>query len=381
MKIQLNNYYGINYYQSVPSYNQFTRLSAPIDNKSDCDRFEMTAFTGEKTNRKESKRIEQTLKSIDGLHDPYSDVIMISTNRFKGFQKKIQRCQNAESGINILAGYTEHMFDSEKEIYDLFRKETAKAKKEGRASNLTFSDILQEHLPEAKERLINSQLNVTESIRQLAKKKLNKEDKEYVDLYLSIIDKDILNDRFRIKPSKQLLSRLENELDDKQTAKEIMKLAKNFPSTATNADAFIVKNAYKSNSEIGELLISPAKISIEHIKPSSIRGESKGDNYLAASTRMNNYRSSTPLPELIEEYPDIPLQTQQYFDDLIAKVNRGGLSDISVLIPDVKERLFKESGGLIDVDISELRPEIMQKRDIIKHKIDELVEHFNKNKE
>ena len=167
-----------------------------------------------------------------------------------------------------------------------------------------------------------------------------------------------------------------DEIDNKSAVDNIIKLSHNFPNTATHPDAFIVKYADKSHEEIAELLISPAQISIEHIKPSSEHGESKGSNYLAASRRMNNYRSSTPLDEMIERYPDIPRQTQRYMDDLIAKINRGGLADIGMTLADVKESLYKESKGRIDVDLSKMNPEITQKAESFKSKVGKLIEHF-----
>lgn len=379
MNIQINNNYGIILpnKNASPTKGYFSNINLGHSLQSDC--FEISkpevSFCGKKVNKKEEKRIEQTLKNIDGLHDPYSDVVMISAKKFKHFQAKIRHRHSSESMIGILSDYTKHMFDSETEVFELIKKETSKAKKEGRA--ITFSDILQDNYPEAKVRLINAQLNVIDDIRELSRKKLKKDDKEYVDLYLTIIEKDIYNDHFRIKSSRELLRRLENELNDKNTAKEIIKLTKKFPNTSTNSDAFIVKNYDKTSEEIAELLISPAQISIEHIKPSSLKGESKASNYLAASKRMNNYRSSLPLEELIEEYPNIPSCTQRYFDDLITKINRGGLNDVATTIPDVKKSLYEESNGIIDVDISELKPEIIDKSEQIKTQMDKLKAHFN----
>lgn len=327
--------------------------------------------------KKISKRVEETFKNMEGLHDPYSDVIMITSDKLTRFQDKLKKRTNAESMTNLLNGYTQHMFPTEKEVFNLFKHDIEEAKQRGVDSNLTLTDILQNNYVDAKSRLVNSQMDVLDEIRVLSKKKLKRDDKEYVDLYLAIIEKDIYNDSFRIKSSRELLSRLENELSDKQTAKEIIKLTKKFPNTSTNSDAFIVKNYNKSPEEIAELLISPSQISIEHIKPSSERGEDSPSNYLIASKRMNNYRRSIPLYELIEEYPNIPQQTQRYFDELIARVNCGGLDEIGISIPDVKDSLYEESNGLIDVDISNLSQELVDKSNEMKAKLDELKDHFN----
>ena len=389
MEISINNNFRTLYNTSTPIHNNYfigNRIAFANDLR--CDKFEksentMTApvFAGKKTNRKESKKIEETLKNIDGLHDPYSDVIMISQKKFRHLQGKIQKRSSAESMNNLMNGYTEHMFPSETEVFNLLRHAVHDAKKNGTANGLTYTDILQENLPIAKARLINNQFNVTDNIRDYAQKNLTKDEQKCVGRYLEIINNDICNDQFRIKKSIEMLRGLYNDIPDKAAVDHIIKLSHDFPNTATSADAFIVKYADKTQEEIAELLVSPSQISIEHIKPSSERGESKGANYLAASKRMNNYRSSTPLDEMIERYPNIPKQTQRYMDELISKINRGGLSDIALTLPDVRESLYNESKGLIDVNISKLNPQITEKVEHHKTKLQELIEHFKQKED
>ena len=306
---------------------------------------------------------------------------MISQKKFKHLQGKIHKRGNAESMNNLMNGYTEHMFPSEMEVFELLKYATHEAKKEGKANGLTYSDILKEELPSAKTRLINAQFDVTVRIREFSKKNLSKPEHEKVCNLLNKIDDDICDDQFRIKQSIELLRGLYLEVGNKEAVDKIIRISHDFPNTATSSDAFIVKYANKSHEEIAELLVSPAQISIEHIKPSSEHGESKGANYLAASKRMNNYRRSTPLDEVIERYPKIPQQTQRYMNDLITKINRGGLSDIALTLPDVKNSLFEESKGLIDVDINAMRPQVMEKVTTHKNKLNELIEHFSNKKE
>ena len=154
-----------------------------------------------------------------------------------------------------------------------------------------------------------------------------------------------------------------------------------FPNTATSTDAFIVKNADKTHAEIAELLISPGLISIEHIKPSSERGKNSGTNYLAASKRMNNLRQSMPMEQFIELFPKIPDYTQRYMDDLIEKINHVEIEPVAYLLGDVKESLYEESKGKIDVDITGVRPDISEKVSVLKSQVAGLMDYFNnKNK-
>ncbi|MCR5265051.1 MAG: hypothetical protein K6E29_00480 [Cyanobacteria bacterium RUI128] len=362
--------------EKSPKYDLFVKSNDNIQSQT-------ISFTGSKKTsktanpKKDYKSYEEQLKNIDGLHDPYSDVIMISQKKYRYMVNKIHKRTNAESMNSLMEGYTMHMFPSEKEVFELLKYETNKAKRRNSNQNLTYPEILQSYLPLAKARLVNSQFAVTDSIREYAKENMSKDEQKDVESYLTIIDKDIYNDRFRIKYARDLLGRLYDEVHDKSKVDKIIRLSHNFPNTATCSDAFIVKYANKSQEEIAELLVSPSQISIEHIKPSSEGGESKGDNYLAASKRMNNYRNSTPLDEIIERYPNIPKQTQRYIDDLIAKINRGGLTNIAYTLPGVKESLAKESNGRINIDISKLNPDLKVKIDEFQEKMNQLVEKFN----
>ena len=380
--LNVNNIYSR---QSLPVTTNYTGYKNSLVRSPQYDLFEKSDsstqaqsinFTGAKKSNKTTKKYEDMLKNIDGLHDPYSDVIMISQRRYKNMVNKIHKRSSAESMNNLMEGYTEHMFPSEKEVFELLKYETNKAKKLNQNQNVSYTEILQSFLPLAKARLVNSQFAVTESIREYAKENMTKDEQKDVESYLTIIDKDIYSDRFRIKYSRDLLRRLYDEIPDKSKVDHILKLSQDFPNTATCSDAFIVKYAHKTQEEIAELLVSPAQISIEHIKPSSERGENKGENYLAASKRMNNYRNSTPLNEMIERYPDIPKQTQRYIDELIAKINRGGINEIAYTLPGVKESLYAESKGLIDIDLSKMNPNKSNEIDSFHSKMNELVEKY-----
>ena len=366
------------------SYNTGDNVRPLVLFSANNDTFELRAsnpvFLGKKNNRKEEKKIEETLKNIDGLHDPYSDIIMLPKNKFKYFQKNLEKKTDAVGTIALLSKYKQYMFDSDKNMLEILSKNARNVytDKNGDVIPADFHLILQELKPEARERLINVQMNVLDTIRYISKEKLPESSQKEVESYLTILEKDVFYDRFRIKQSKVLLERLYDEIPEKEIVDEIIKETRYFPNTATSTDAFIVKNAEKSHSQIAELLLSPAVISIEHIKPSSERGEDKGANYLAASKRMNNLRSSMPMDEFIDLFPDIPRCTQRYMDDLITKINRGGLSSVALTVFDVKDSLYKESKGKINVDISALNKAVVSWVEGFKEKINNLVSVYNK---
>lgn len=347
------------------------------------DTFERTtapAFSGKNT--KSIKLIENELRNIDGVHDPYSDIIMISERRFKSLQTKIQKRQNSKSMITLLSAHEQHMFPPEKEVFGYIKNYTSKTSKNNskKAKELTFNTILQELLPNAKVRLINKQINVVNNIQKLSEKNLSNDSKEKVNTVLSSIEESIYNDTFRIGLAKKALNELKKDIPEKKTFKRIMQETERFPNSVTSPEVFIINNAHKSSEQIAESLISPALISVEHIKPYSKGGESSAKNYIAASRRMNNIRSSTPLHEFIRRFPNIPECTQRYIDDITTKINRGGLKNLAVAMPEVKEGLNKQSKGLININISNINNNVKQGASEFRTKITELVNHFHHDK-
>jgi len=383
MNIQSNTSF---YIQKVTSYSNPTIVRNFGVTQPRQDTFEKETinpvFCGKKSDKKEQKKIEEILKNIDGLHDPYSDIIMLPKNKFRTFQRRLEKKHDASSTVGLLYRYKQHMFESDQKMLKILKKNSKNVYTDDYGNIITtdFHVILNDLKPEAKVKLINAQLNVLDSIRDISEKKLPKHSQKEVESYLTILEKDVYLDRFRIKQSKDLLRRLYDEIEEKDVVDEIMKETRNFPNSATSTDAFIVKHADKSHHQIAELLLSPATISIEHIKPSSENGEDKGANYLAASKRMNNLRCSMPMDEFIDMFPDIPDCTQRYMDDLITRINRGGLSDVALTVFDVKDSLYKESKGKIDVDISAIKPDVISTIEGFKEKLNSLITTFNKQK-
>ncbi len=337
------------------------------------------SFNGKKINKKVIKRVEDQLRNLDGVHDPYSDVILLGKHKFKNLQEKVKKRTNTESMIKLLSGYTEHMFpDGELKVFELLKYEAKHHPKS--AKHNTFHDILIEHLPESKIRLVNNQLDVIDYMRDFTRKNFDKNDQKKIAKRLNKLETDIIDDDFRIKPSKTYLAELYKEIPDRKKVKSLIKITNDFPNGATSIDAFIVKNANKTQEEIAEALVSPSQISVEHYKPESTGGEDKATNMIAASKRMNNLRGSMDYDDFIEMFPDIPRQTQRYTDDIIKKINRGGIPDIAMTLPEVKSGLYKESHGKIDIDISQMNPQVVTKINSFKTKVNTLIECFQHHK-
>ncbi|MCD8378220.1 MAG: hypothetical protein LUB59_05480 [Candidatus Gastranaerophilales bacterium] len=376
------NISGLNSYNIIPLRNSGINTVKVCSFANEPDSFEKqssTVFTGKIVKQ---KKLEDVIRNIDGLHDPYSDVLMISKNKFTHLKQKISKSADSRSMITLLSGYQEHMFEPEKQVFDILKEKTRQAYKSGQKGlkELTFHSILQDMLPEAKQDLVTEQLNVIDNIRKISNSKLTKNSGEKVNKVLDSLQYNVHNDNFRLQSSLDEFRQLKKHIPEKEVLDEIMLASETFPGNATSKDAFIVKNAGKTPEEIAELLVKPSLISVEHIRAYSKGGESAGKNYIAASTRMNNLRKSMPLNEFIKRYPEIPQQTQRYIDEIISKINRGGLRQVACDLPDIKKTLYEQSNGLIDVNIDGINKNVYDNIDSIKSKMDKLVKHFSKQK-
>ena len=339
------------------------------------------SFTA-KVNQRNAKKIEEIYRNLEGVHDPYSDVIMISEKKFNLLRDKIQKRPNAESMVKLLSAYTEHMFPPEATMFDALAEHTKRMVKEDprKAKKMDFHDILQEMLPGAKARIKPEQLAVVSEMETVASKMSEKSQKKLKPLFETTKEK-INDDTFRIQATIESFEAMSDKIPEKDLFNELIATSSKLPSSATSANVFVIKNAKNSHEEIAEWLISPAQLSVEHIKAKSKGGGSVASNYIGASRRMNNLRKSLGIPELIRRFPKIPHQTQRYANDIVHKVNRGGVPEIAYSLPDVKETLHRESKGLIDINIDAISPQIKRKGEEIRSKFDELVEYFGVEKQ
>ena len=76
---------------------------------------------------------------------------------------------------------------------------------------------------------------------------------------------------------------------------------------------------------------------------------------MLASRDWNSGRSNTPLPEFIKRHPNIPKYSQKYIDDIIKSIHKGNLEDCDWYPYVIKEKLYNESEGLIDLDLGKYK--------------------------
>lgn len=335
-------------------------------------------FTGRRVKIK-TKTIEELYQNLEGVHDPYSDVLLLPKKKLKEFKRKAETRTNCNSMLGLLRKYQEHFFEPERKIFEIFEKQNKETQKKSpqKLKDLDFHKILQSLLPKAKEDLKNQQYNIIDGIEKISREMSEPSYAKIQDLCTKFREK-INDNSFRNQESIKKIKELRDEIPESKILENIIELSEYLPNSTNNHNVFIVKNAHRSHEEIAIALIKPALSSVEHIRPRSKHGASSPNNYMAASTRMNNLRKSMSLPSFIKRYPKIPEQTQRYFDDIIVKINRGGLHQIAGSLPYLQEQLRYESKDLININFHKIHNNVfLGDQQVLISKIKELMNIFN----
>lgn len=364
---------------NINYYNKFNIST----NKVSTPRFNNTLSAGLKADTvsfkgNESKFLENRLKRISGLHDPYSKIVMVSYDEYARYINKTLKRPNAETMINLLeSGYKENMFEPEylalskmSDYYKIQKKKDPKA-----AKKLDLHDLCDRLYLSSKLNMAKQQLSVVDNVNEYISTTKG-DTKKILTNIMKPVEDSIRDDSFRISP---LLKKIYQAKGLDKTAKSnVLKMMEKFPNSRNSADVFIVNNAQKSHNDIAMAFLDPSRVSIEHIKPQSNSGHSDMCNYIIASKRMNSLKSSIPLSKFVEMHPDIPNNMQKYFDDIIGKINRGALTFMTLSLPETTATIAKESNGKVLVDLSNLSLSEVAKTSMFREKLSELVSHFQK---
>lgn len=364
MLISNNINRNYNIYNTKPSYGvRFSAFGLQADTVS---------FTASKPNS-----IENRMKSISGLHDPYSEIVMVSDGEYARYMNKVEKRPTAQTVLNLLQNYDENLFGPEKEIRNILADGLNDYKKidPKNASKIDLHDLLNKYYLGAKVSLAQKQINVLNNVKEIVSE-TNGQTKERLTEIFEPVEETIYDDSFRINPLLQKVRSIKGI--DKKAKKMVLKEMDNFPNSRNCADVFIVTNSHKSHKEIAEAFITPSRVSIEHIRPQSRGGASNVNNYIVASKRMNSIRSSMPLDKFIRRNPNIPNCMERYFNDIVDKVNQGGLTYMTMSLPNVMKTIEHESNGIVQLELGEITLAETMNAKRLRKQLDDLVEKFCK---
>lgn len=289
------------------------------------------------------------LKELDNITCPYSGVKMISGRKMDKLEKQLYNCETIGERIDLLAPYKPCMQKLEKHMYGVFKDYAIKN------PNGSLNECLQELKPDALAELRIDQLKVLDDVDKISNN-INAKTALKIRAVTTNARKMIIEDRQdQIFKRKDLLSSLYNvtkDYPDQEIVSQMWTTASKLPKSTTNVNAFIVKYANRSPHEIAARLLRPSVASVEHITPASTSGGNTLANFMLAARDWNSDRGNIPLPEYIEKHPDIPTNSQKYTNDIIKAIKKDKLIDCDWYPYVLKEKLYNESEGIIDVDIS-----------------------------
>lgn len=337
----------------------------------------------------EEKNIFERLKNenIDFPKMPLSELLQKigyekSQNLDKIINEKLSPIEYNKRVIDIITKYEDFLFPVEKNVFSEiknYRKTNSEA---------TLQEIMLALRPKHIKTLEQDQIKVLDEIEALANnldKGLKGRVKNCTTRARDTIFNENSEDTFKRKNLISSLNKLKEELPNNILISEIYEKALELPNSKNSVSAFIAKYSGKvmineqlcadaedmnppsfvqrSDKEIGQSLLRGAISTIEHIKPKRAYRNPKDPemnsiaDWALAHDDCNGRRDCydldihlTNTPEILEgNYP------QKHINFIIDDINNGELKSCEQYPLIIKKTLFRESKGLINLDVSTLK--------------------------
>ena len=354
-----------------------TALQGPDkDTFSKADGVSDISFTGRRSSASTKKG--DVLKELDNVTCPYSGVKMISAKKMDKIERELNACKNIHERMEVLEPYQKCMQSLEREVYSILKGY------EINYPDRTMNDCFNELKPQCLAELRIDEFKVLDKVDE-ASNKLDAKSALEVRKITTDARKKILEDKEdQIFKRKDLLAQIHEVTQDcpnQDIVDEMWNIASELPRSTKNFNAFIVKYADRSPQEIAARLLKPSTASIEHIRPANPHsddiesGENDLTNFMLTSRDWNSARGNTPLPEFIKKHPNIPRYSQMYINDIMKAVKKGKLQDCDWYPYIIKETLFNESDGLIDLNLDRYHISV---EDAFKNSSDNIRDKYNR---
>lgn len=245
----------------------------------------------------------------------YTKTLMLHPQRYEQILQKLAKRPNAQSAINLLQGFQIYMHDVESVVFDILCDASYKNKR-------GFNEILKDEVPDALVRLKEKQRKVLTKTDKLIDKL-----SEPVAIQVRAIKDEALekmeNDTFSRKSPLDKLMKISATGKDAQHLDKIYQIWYKLPSSSTDLDAFIVKNAKLDHYTVARHLLSPSVKTVDHIIAQSRKGSDSLSNLAPVCADINNKKGSLTLEEFIQLESDLDIagNLQAYMDETIKRVN------------------------------------------------------------
>ena len=292
----------------------------------------------------------------------YTKTLMLRQSKYEQLLQKIQKRPNAQSAINLLQSFQIYMHDVESIVFDILCDASYKNKR-------GFDEILKEEVPMALIRLKEKQreiLTKTDPIVENLSEPVAKQVRTIRDEALEKME----NDTFGRKCPLEKLMRIQGQGKDVNNLKNIYKIWYELPSSSTDLDAFIVKNAKLDHFTIARHLLSPSVKTGDHIIAQSRNGSDSLCNLVPVCADINNKKGSLTTEYFIEleSKVDIAKNLQYYMDETIKRVHdpKDPFSKKPSYPIALAKTIMEDSKGKIILNTDKLRlPESLTRQDEI----------------
>ena len=132
---------------------------------------------------------------------------------------------------------------------------------------------------------------------------------------------------------------LDKSYEDFGNYMKIIEAIKLMPDTYSSVDAFVVKYSRKTSKDIMQRLLSPSRVTIEHVLPRSNGGTNAMSNIILACGMDNSSRRSNPLETIPGLSRNLPIYFMTLRKALAKKLPFQDLNKVELYISGIKETI------------------------------------------
>lgn len=348
------------------------KTSKTLSRKFDSTIFSITNGIREELNKPNQNPEEIRQKLLSGIRELRN---VVDDRHLKIIMKKAYQMPHSKNNINALIVKCQDELEvtnaNKYKIENILNPE----------ESIIFEKIKRQYLTNNNEKSLKEIINAS---KQDIFKDLKEEQNallDDIDALAQGISKKIeqvlvnLIEEFNTKEPKKFMNEVKKIVPiERKHAKVFQKLVLKLPLPENNIDAFVVTYAnnipvlqrknvryeFRSDREIAQSLLRRAVVNVEHKKAQTEWGmKNKAMNHLGNLTFTHEYcngkKGHTHLDTYFQKYPEQIENPQKQMDFIIDKINNGTLKGAYHYPSAAKKTDFKESNGIIKLDISRLK--------------------------
>lgn len=283
--------------------------------------FEQIKELGEQLPKDKQKEFKKFMERTDKM---LYDKPVLKAFKFKEFQDKMNNYLKKITDNKIKHYITKNLERLEK----IEKLKDEVPMEEIKTNDKYFKELIIKNLnsPKSKKKLIReANLEIKKDIINEIYKKANENGyKKIANLCqtsIDMLDKKPVEISFRNKAFKYELTEIIYDIPNVELKEKMIQLTNQLPTSAQCPEALILKLKDAEPNIIGERLLNPSLVSIEHMVPQSLNGPDTMANCVLARRGINSRRGSEPLYITLKKYKP---ENQQKYAECVVRLQRKG---------------------------------------------------------